>query len=163
MSRSLEEALSVLGVAANSDPETVARAYRRLARATHPDVSPEPDAAQRFAAVAAAYRLVCDRARQAPRAGSDHGGSHEPAETAGPAAFLSPWLASNKSSSECRADGRSTKTTTDERIPFLSPGLKASPFGPGQARTGAVIVAGPVMVQALRTDPTPGAPRTGDV
>ena len=55
----LDEALKVLGIPAGSDHETVASAYRRLARATHPDVSPEPDAAARFAAVTAAYRVVC--------------------------------------------------------------------------------------------------------
>ena len=57
MSRSVEEAMRVLGVA-DSDPETVAHAYRRLARETHPDASPDPDAADRFATVAAAYRLL---------------------------------------------------------------------------------------------------------
>jgi hypothetical protein len=56
--KQLDDALEVLGVAPGSDRETVARAYRRLARATHPDVSPGPEAAQRFAAVTAAYRLV---------------------------------------------------------------------------------------------------------
>ena len=58
MDKQLEEALQVLGIPADSDRETVTGAYRRLARATHPDVSPNPDAAERFATVAAAYRLV---------------------------------------------------------------------------------------------------------
>ena len=59
MDRQLDEALKVLGIPADSDRETVASAYRRLARATHPDVSPDPDAAERFAIVTAAYRVVC--------------------------------------------------------------------------------------------------------
>jgi curved DNA-binding protein CbpA len=66
MSRSIEQAAAVLRVAADSDPATVAHAYGRLARATHPDVSGDPDAAQRFATVAAAYRLLADHARRQP-------------------------------------------------------------------------------------------------
>lgn len=48
----------LLGVPADSDPAAVAQAYRRLARATHPDVSADPEAAKKFAALAAAYRLL---------------------------------------------------------------------------------------------------------
>lgn len=58
MDRRLEEALKVLGIPAESDRETVASAYRRLARLTHPDVSSDPAASERFAAVAAAYHVV---------------------------------------------------------------------------------------------------------
>jgi hypothetical protein len=54
----LADALRVLGIPADSDRERVTHAYRRLARATHPDVSPDPNAAERFAAVADAYRLA---------------------------------------------------------------------------------------------------------
>jgi hypothetical protein len=56
--REVAEALTVLGIPADSDWAQVARAYRRLARATHPDVSSDPDAAQRFATVTAAYRVL---------------------------------------------------------------------------------------------------------
>jgi len=63
MVQRLEEALRVLGIPANSGPEQVAEAYRRLARATHPDVSADPDAAARFATLAAAYRLASASAR----------------------------------------------------------------------------------------------------
>ncbi len=52
------EAFGVLGIPVDSDPSAVVHAYRRLARATHPDISNDPDAADRFAAVAAAYQLV---------------------------------------------------------------------------------------------------------
>jgi hypothetical protein len=52
------EAFQVLGIPANSDQATVVHAYRRLARATHPDVSADPEAADRFATLAAAYRLA---------------------------------------------------------------------------------------------------------
>jgi hypothetical protein len=58
MHRQREDALKVLGIPAGSDWGTVTRAYRRLARETHPDVSGDPDAAERFATVTAAYRLL---------------------------------------------------------------------------------------------------------
>lgn len=58
MSKQLREALEVLGIPADSDYERATHAYRRLARVTHPDRSAAPDAAERFATVAAAYRLV---------------------------------------------------------------------------------------------------------
>jgi len=66
MVQRLEEAYRVLGVPADSDLEHVAEAYRRLARATHPDVNADPDAAARFAALAAAYRLVSGRTPDPP-------------------------------------------------------------------------------------------------
>lgn len=58
MDRSRVEAFQVLGIPADSDQAVVARAYRRLARVTHPDVSHDPDAADRFATIAAAYQLA---------------------------------------------------------------------------------------------------------
>ena len=58
MDRRRVDAFGVLGIPANSDQDAVVHAYRRLARATHPDVSDHPDAADRFATVAAAYQLV---------------------------------------------------------------------------------------------------------
>lgn len=61
MGRQLDEALEVLGVPADSDRASLTSAYRRLARTTHPDVSSDPEAAVRFATIAAAYRVVSDR------------------------------------------------------------------------------------------------------
>lgn len=52
------QAFRLLGIPAGSDRATVTRAYRRLARATHPDVSHDPQAAERFAALARAYGLL---------------------------------------------------------------------------------------------------------
>ena len=49
-------ALALLGLAEGADRQAVMRAYRRLARTTHPDVSDAPDAEVRFTALAAAYR-----------------------------------------------------------------------------------------------------------
>jgi hypothetical protein len=51
----LGAALAVLGLAEGADRGAVTRAYRRLARLTHPDRSEAPDAAARFAAITAAY------------------------------------------------------------------------------------------------------------
>lgn|SRR6187200_700477 len=59
----LEAALALLGLAAGADRDQVTSAYRRLARATHPDVSSTPDAATRFAAVSNAYRRAVEATR----------------------------------------------------------------------------------------------------
>lgn len=85
MDRQLDEALEVLGIPAGSDRDTVNNAYRRLARVTHPDVSSEPDAAERFATVTAAYRLVSDsdrpsaHPRSGPASGPSESAPHRPA------------------------------------------------------------------------------------
>jgi len=57
-------ALRLLGVDESADVDTVKRAYRRLARALHPDLQPEADAdrkrtlERRFAEVTAAYQAL---------------------------------------------------------------------------------------------------------
>lgn len=51
-------AYALLGVALDADREAVTRAYHRLARDNHPDLSDAPDAAARFDAVTAAYRCA---------------------------------------------------------------------------------------------------------
>ena len=58
MDKGRADALKVLGLPADSDADAVAHAYRRLARMTHPDVSADPQAADRFATLAAAYRVA---------------------------------------------------------------------------------------------------------
>lgn len=57
---SVRSARALLGVAADADVAQVGRAYRRQARLLHPDVSGEPQAVERFQALAAAYHLVLD-------------------------------------------------------------------------------------------------------
>lgn len=61
-------ALAVLGLPEDATAPQVTRAYRRLARETHPDVTGRGDAegGRRFAAVSAAYRLLADPPAQAP-------------------------------------------------------------------------------------------------
>lgn len=56
----------VLGVGTDATGAEITRAYRRLARAVHPDSRPgDPAAAAEFQAVADAYGLLSDSARRA--------------------------------------------------------------------------------------------------
>jgi hypothetical protein len=55
----------VLQVAPNADLEAIHTAYRRLARRYHPDLNPQPEAAERIRAINAAYGLLSDPARRA--------------------------------------------------------------------------------------------------
>lgn len=54
----------LLGVARDASDGEIKRAFRRLARELHPDVSSEPDAADRFKQVAEAYEVLSDRERR---------------------------------------------------------------------------------------------------
>ena len=55
----------VLGVERDASPETIKRAYQRLARKFHPDVSSEPDAEARFKEVGEAYEVLRDKEKRA--------------------------------------------------------------------------------------------------
>ncbi len=50
----------MMGVARDASPEDIKRAYRRLARKYHPDVSKEPDAEERFKELGEAYEVLKD-------------------------------------------------------------------------------------------------------
>lgn len=50
----------LLGVARDASEDDIKKAYRRLARKYHPDVSSEPDAENRFKEVAEAYEVLHD-------------------------------------------------------------------------------------------------------
>ncbi|HWO69421.1 MAG TPA: molecular chaperone DnaJ [Actinomycetota bacterium] len=50
----------ILGVDRDATQEEIKRAYRRLARQLHPDVSDRPDAEERFKEVTAAYEILSD-------------------------------------------------------------------------------------------------------
>jgi curved DNA-binding protein len=54
-----------LGVERDATPEEIKKAYRRLARKYHPDVSKEPDAEARMRAVNEAYAVLSDPERRA--------------------------------------------------------------------------------------------------
>lgn len=55
----------VLGVARDADASAVKKAYRRLARKYHPDVSKEPDAAARMSEINEAHAVLSDPERRA--------------------------------------------------------------------------------------------------
>jgi molecular chaperone DnaJ len=54
----------VLGVERGATEAEIKKAFRRLARELHPDVSKEPDAQERFRAVAEAYEVLSDAERR---------------------------------------------------------------------------------------------------
>ncbi len=56
---------SIMGVARDASPDDIKRAYRRLARKYHPDVSKEPDAEERFKEVNEAYEVLRDPEKRA--------------------------------------------------------------------------------------------------
>ncbi len=57
---------AVLGVAEDADSKAISRAYRKLARELHPDTHPDdPDAAERFKEVTAAYDVIGDATKRA--------------------------------------------------------------------------------------------------
>jgi curved DNA-binding protein len=55
----------VLGVSRGADPEAVKRAYRKLARKYHPDVSKEKNAENKFKEVQEAYEVLRDPEKRA--------------------------------------------------------------------------------------------------
>jgi len=61
-------ALALLGLSEPATAEQVTRAYRRLAKSTHPDVTGplDRDAGSRFASLTAAYRLLLDASSAPP-------------------------------------------------------------------------------------------------
>lgn len=52
----------VLGVGRDADAKKIQRAYRKLARANHPDVNKDPEAEQRFREISEAYDVLSDPA-----------------------------------------------------------------------------------------------------
>lgn len=68
---------SILGVERNADAEGIKKAYRKLARKYHPDVSKEPNAEEKFKEVAEAYETLKNPEK---RAAYDQLGSHQPGQ-----------------------------------------------------------------------------------
>ena len=56
----------LLGVSASADAVTVRRAYRRLMRANHPDVTADPDAHARAAVIIEAYEVASEALADRP-------------------------------------------------------------------------------------------------
>jgi curved DNA-binding protein CbpA len=97
----------VLQVDPTADHEVIQAAYRALARRFHPDVAPDPETAQRMAAINAAFDLIRDADRRASfdrehgHAGPPpHAAAAPPApEPAPPAATDSTWTATRQGAS----------------------------------------------------------------
>ena len=68
---------AVLGVARGASDEEIKKAYRKLARKYHPDVSKESNAKERFQEVAEAYETIKDKEK---RAAYDGLGSFDPGQ-----------------------------------------------------------------------------------
>src|SRR4051794_25167613 len=68
--RDVRRARALLGVAPDADAPALSRAYRRLARRLHPDLSADPEASERFRALHAAYQLALDSLLRAPLSAS---------------------------------------------------------------------------------------------
>jgi len=56
---------AVLGVSESATPEEIKKAYRKLARKYHPEVSKEADASDRFKDVGEAYEVLKDPEKRA--------------------------------------------------------------------------------------------------
>ncbi|WP_425464396.1 J domain-containing protein [Nocardioides guangzhouensis] len=125
------EAFRLLGIPAGSDRATVAHAYRRLARETHPDVSTDPLAMDRFVALADAYRVA----------------SQPPAAESFDVVLAAPGPSVRPGRGEASPD-RSTRV----RGFWISTSLAGAAPGPP-------IVAGPVMVRPAPSAPDRGVRR----
>ena len=82
-------AFTALGLEPGATRDDIARAYRRLALHTHPDVSHDPLAAQRFASLTDAYRRAlaeagCQAAAPKPPAAPRWPGANRRFFVAGP-------------------------------------------------------------------------------
>lgn len=55
----------ILGVARDAEPDEIKKAFRRLARDSHPDTNSDPGAEARFREIAAAYEVLSDPQRRA--------------------------------------------------------------------------------------------------
>ena len=50
----------LLGVSRDVDPDSLKRAYRRMARQYHPDINKDPGAEDRFKEIGRAYEVLSD-------------------------------------------------------------------------------------------------------
>lgn len=61
----MRDPYDILGVARTADRDEIRKAYRKLAKTHHPDLNPgDPEAAERFAEIAAAYDILGDDERR---------------------------------------------------------------------------------------------------
>ena len=65
----LDECYKLLQISRSATSEDAKAAYRRLARRYHPDLNPDPTAAERFKAINAAYERLAEHLVTRPRQG----------------------------------------------------------------------------------------------
>ena len=73
----MKDYYAILGVERSASDEDIKKAYRKLARKFHPDVSKEKGAEEKFKDVAEAYQTLSDKDK---RAAYDQLGRHRPGE-----------------------------------------------------------------------------------
>jgi molecular chaperone DnaJ len=56
---------ALLDVPRDADPDTIKKAYRRLARQLHPDVNPDPATQEKFKEISRAYEILSDPQKRA--------------------------------------------------------------------------------------------------
>lgn len=61
---SFKDYYQIMGLAKNASPDEIKRAYRKLARQYHPDVSQAPDAEEKFKALGEAYDVLKDKEKR---------------------------------------------------------------------------------------------------
>ncbi|MRG86646.1 molecular chaperone DnaJ [Salinibacillus xinjiangensis] len=66
----------VLGVSKDASKDEIKKSYRKLARKYHPDVSKEPDAADKFKEVKEAYEVLSDQQKRAQYDQFGHAGAN---------------------------------------------------------------------------------------
>ncbi|MDP7071027.1 MAG: DnaJ C-terminal domain-containing protein [Phycisphaerales bacterium] len=81
----------VLGVSKSATDDEIRRAYRKLARTHHPDVSTEADADKRFAEVQEAYEVLSDAEKRAAYDRFGRVGGPTPGAAGGPGGFGGGW------------------------------------------------------------------------
>ena len=102
-----------LGITPKATSDQVRRAYRALARQHHPDVSPAPDAAARFAQVQTAYAVLIDPERRLQYDAALSAASSEtrPGSAGGAGTAHYTW---RNIATEASADDRAGRTDLDD-------------------------------------------------
>mmetsp|Transcript_2776 Transcript_2776/g.4964 ORF Transcript_2776/g.4964 Transcript_2776/m.4964 type:complete len:174 (+) Transcript_2776:148-669(+) len=118
----------VLGVEAHASAEEVKKAYKQLARDTHPDVSQRSDSAKDFVRVLEAWEVLGDQ-QQRSRYDREHGlgASAGPKGAANAAADTSSWGAHMGSSPEAGGLNRSSNYMIRENQHFYRSKLNQTP------------------------------------